>query len=86
MNDTEKMAIYTGNVNKIATFLFSKFYRVDEFDVYYNEESENCDKQKCVDKAARLYQFYNNVDEVKKMVEFLNTVNPGLAKELVDGL
>jgi len=80
------MAVYSENTGKIADYLFVKFYKVDQFDQYYDPEIEVMDREKCKDKASRLYQFFNSVEEIKRMMDFINTVNPGLAKDLVDGL
>lgn len=81
-----KMALYKENTGKIAEYLFSKFYRLDHFDAYYDEATEQINKENCLDKADRIYQFFNNVEDIKRMMDFLNTVNPNLAKDLVDGL
>ncbi len=81
-----KMAVYTENTGKIADYLFNKFFKIDQFDVYYDVVTERMEKGMCLEKAERLYGFFNDVNEIKKMVDFLNTVNPNLAKELVDGL
>ena len=80
------MKIYMENMRKISEYLFAKFYNTDEFDPYYNHDSADLKKNECLDKAERLYQFFGSVEEIKKMMEFLNTVNPGMAKELTDGL
>ena len=81
-----RMTIYMDNVRKICEYLFTKFYNTDEFDPYYNHEAADLKKNEYMDKAERLYQFFGSVEEIKKMMEFLNTVNPGMAKELTDGL
>lgn len=83
-----KAAIYNERVGKIAEYLFHKFYAVDgdQFDGYWSSDAEKMRKSQCLDKADRMYHFFGDVAEVKRMMEFLNTVNPGLAKELVDGL
>ncbi len=86
MNDATKMSMYTENVKKIANYLFGKFYKLDQFDVYYGEDNQQIEQEMCLNKADRLYQFFNDPEEIKRMVNFLDTVNPGLAKELVNGL
>lgn len=83
-----KAATYNDRVGKIADYLYTKFYAIagDTFDAYYDPEMERIKRGECLDKADRMYHFFGDVAEVKKMMEFLNTVNPGLAKDLVDGL
>lgn len=80
------MVKYQHNVKLIGDYLYNKFYRHDQFDEQYSKEVEDIAIQRCLEKAERVYKFFDSVQEVKRMVEFLNTVNPGMAKEMVDGL
>jgi hypothetical protein len=80
-----KAAAYKENVSKIAEYLYAKFCHL-EVDDYYDPEMEMIEKGRCADKATRLYQFFNSVEDIKRMMDFINTVNPGLARDLVDGL
>lgn len=88
MTEEAKMTVYMDNVRKISEYLLRKFYadQSDMFDPYYDPMSEDIMKQKCMDKADRLYHFFSDVEEIKRMMEFLNTVNPGMAKDLADSL
>ncbi len=88
MTEAVKMTVYLENVGAIAEYLLKKFYadQADLFDPYYDPTTTEIRKQECMDKAVRLYYFFSSVEEVKKMMEFLNTVNPGMARELADSL
>jgi len=79
------MATYSENIEKIAGYLFANFYK-PEHDGYYDHEAEEIERNRCRDKATRLYQFFNSAEDIKRMMDFINTVNPGLARELADGL
>lgn len=83
--NAKKMAVYNDNIVKIADYLFVKFYK-PEMDDYYDPESEEIEKNRCLDKATRLYQFFNSVEDIKRMVNFINTINPGMARDLIEGL
>jgi ribosomal protein S2 len=80
------MVIYKNNVRSIAEYLFHKFYPSDEFDPTFCLEANDIAMNRCLDKAEKLYKFFDNVQDIKRMVEFLNIVNPNMAKEMVDEL
>ena len=85
--NAERMIEYKTNVNKISDYLYNKFYKIDQFDLYYDEDNQEFLKNyQCANKAEKLFQFFENFDEIKRMLTFLDTVNPGFAKEMIDGL
>lgn len=87
MSESEvKMTIYKENITKIADFLQKRFYSSEDFHQSCEVEIDEVATQRCLEKAEKLYKFFDDVQEIKKMLNFLDTVNPNIARELVDGL
>jgi hypothetical protein len=85
----EKTKIYQESVNRIAATLFHTFYYApdDEVDFLPNgPEFEQDLEFSLLDKADKIYHFFQSADEAIKMIRFLVVVNPAKAKEIVDGL
>lgn len=44
------------------------------------------DRTLAKDKAERLYRFFDNVEEVRKVLRFLDTMSPKIAREIINEL
>lgn len=79
MDFSDKNKKYREEVEKIAKFLSRTFGFGDD------DEWESAHED-YLDRADKIYRFFDSSEDAKKAFRFLNVVNPVKAKEIVDEL
>lgn len=83
MSTTEKMKTYNKDVQEIAKAIRDGFFSEDYSESQWQGDMNYLQDEEFMDKAVKIHQYFPNVKEAKKVLNFLQMANPVIGKMFV---
>lgn len=81
---------YQGQVEQIAKILYYAFFCEDEEEFLLpsadREFQEKLRVRELTEQAEKVFEFFGSVEDAKKTIRFLQTINPEIGKLIIEGL